>query len=318
MKKAFILLSCLALMLSCMGVEKFEYDTPPHLSGGLFGQDVEEEDEGDFSLGDDDSLIVPEDTWAENQPTGAPMTISVMSYNVGKFNKFKSEGKDGYPALGHDSYPEVATCINYANADVVGLNEVNKGQQTTLATKLGTEWAGQFAYANSSNYGNAIVFNKASAVVKNIERVNIPKTADAGETRSMGVIEFEDYVFCVVHLDHKSDQARNNGAKIVTDWVRAKYGFGKTTKPVFLVGDMNCTQTAVTIKYFEKFWTRISQIGGTFPSKGTCIDYIFVFNNGIKYEVDRTEIVNPKVCEDARLASDHYGVYTEVTFNKQK
>ena len=306
-------------MLSCMGVEKFEYDTPPHLNGGLFGEETEEEDGGDFSLEEDDALIVPEDTWAENQPAGAPMTISLMSYNVGKFNKFKSEGKDGYPALGHDSYPEVATCISYANADVVGLNEVNKGQQTTLAAQLGPDWSGQFAYANSSNYGNAIVFNnKTSSVVKNIERINIPKTADAGETRSVGVIEFEDYVFCVVHLDHKSDQARKDGAKIVTDWVRARYGFGKTTKPVFLVGDMNCTQTAVTIKYLEKFWTRISQIGGTFPSKGTCIDFIFVFNNGIKYEVDRTEIVNPNACADARLASDHYGVYTEVTFNRQK
>lgn len=305
-------------MLSCMGVEKFEYDTPPHLNGGLFGEEAEEEDEGDFSLGDDDALIIPEDTWAENQPAGKPMTISLMSYNVGKFNKFKSEGKDGYPALGHDSYPEVATCISYANADVVGLNEVNKGQQTTLAAQLGPDWSGQFAYANSSNYGNAIVYNKTSNVVKNIQRVNIPKTADAGETRSMGVIEFEDYVFCVVHLDHKSDQARNDGAKIITDWVRNNYGFGKTTKPVFLVGDMNCTQTAVTIKYLEKFWTRISQIGGTFPSKGTCIDFIFAFNNGIKYEVDRSEIVNPSACADTRLASDHYGLYTEVTFNRQK
>ena len=318
MKRSFILLSILALVLSCTGVERFEYDTPPHLNGGLFGQEVEEEDGGDFSLDDDDALIVPEETWAENQPTGAPMTISVMSYNVGTFNKFKSEGKDGYPALGHDSYPEVATCINYANATVVGLNEVNKGQQSTLATQLGSDWAGQFIYAKSQNYGNAIVYDKTSAVVKNAQRVNIPKTSDAGEQRSMGVIEFEDYVFCVTHLDHKSDKARTEGAKIITDWVRANYGFGKTTKPVFLVGDMNCTQTDVTIKYLEKFWTRISSIGGTFPSKGTCIDFIFVFNNGIKYEVDRSEIVNPKACESARLASDHYGLYTEVTFNKQK
>ena len=87
MKKIFIVLSCLSLVFSCTRVEKFEYDTPPHLNGGLFGDGDGQEDEGDFSLDEDDALIVPEDTWNDEQPQGRSLTISVMSYNVGKFNK---------------------------------------------------------------------------------------------------------------------------------------------------------------------------------------------------------------------------------------
>ena len=321
MKKIFIMLCALSLVLSCTdGKQGLDNELPPHISGGQQTPGEDEGDSGDYPLepgnpggnnGSNEGTVAPEGEWADKQPTGEPMTISLMSYNVGKFNKFSSQ-------LGHDSYPEVAECINYGYADVVGLNEVNKGQQTSLATTLGKDWSGSFYYANSSTYGNAIVYNKCSNVVNRDLRVTIPKTGGAGEVRSMGAVEFEDFVFCVTHLDHKSDQARQDGARLITEWALQNYGYGKTTKPVFLTGDMNCNQNNVTIKYFEKYWTRISVVGGTFPSSGQCIDFIFVLNNGIKYEVGTTKVVNNKALSVASVASDHYAVYSQVTFHKQK
>lgn len=308
------MLCAFSLVLSCTdGKQGLDNDIPPHLAGGGSGSQKPGED-GDNTQtpdkpGEDD--VIPEDTWAEKQPTGSPMTISLMSFNVGKFNKFRDE-------LGHDSYPEVKECIDYAQADVVGMNEVSKGQQTTLATTLGSNWSGYFYYAANSTYGNAIVYNKCLPMVKRDIHLTIPKTAGASEIRSMGAVEFEDFVFCVTHLDHTSDAARKDGAERITAWALQNYGYGKTTKPVFLVGDMNCNQANSTIKYFEKYWTRISVVGSTFPKTGQCIDFIFALNNGIKYEVGLSKVVNAKAVSVADKASDHYGVYTEVTFNKQK
>lgn len=279
-------------------------EIPPHLqdqeqeSGGSGGNGGSEQP-GDNE--DDDDVVVT--------PSGETMTVTVMNYNVGKFAKYQSE-------LGRLSYPEVVAVINYADANVVGLNEVTKGQQSTLATTLGTAWSSWFYYAANENYGNAVVYDKTSSVVNREYRVNIPKTAGASEIRSMGAVEFEDYVFCVTHLDHTSDAARMNGAKLITEWAKGK--FASSTKPVFLVGDMNTTPSNSVISYFKEHWTMISPIGTTFPGKGTCIDFIFVLKNNAVYEVNDTKILNKNVVPEAETASDHYGIFAKVTFNKQK
>lgn len=276
-------------------------EIPPHL------QDQEQEsggngDEGDSGQtgGGEGDVVVP--------PSGESMTVTVMSYNVGSFR--------GKGELDHEPFPEVAASINYADANVVGLNEVKKGQQNTLATTLGSNWSSWFYYAANSNYGNAIVYDNTSAVVNREHRVNIPKTDGASEVRSMGAVEFEDFVFCVTHLDHTSDAARMNGARLVTEWAMSK--FGSSTKPVFLVGDMNTTPSNSVIAYFRENWTMISPIGTTFPAKGTCIDFIFALNNEAVYEVKSSRVLNKNVVPEAEVASDHYGLCAEVTFNRQK
>ena len=315
MKKIILMSFILAAALACGKVDLPQYDTPPHL------QDTEKEEN---NKGDEDGK---EDEGNKDDqgdkpapPTGTQMTVRFVSYNVGGFRKYHSD-------LGHYSYPEVASIAKNISADVIGLNEIFKGansvdsgadQPARLASELGTGWNSYFAYAANTTYGNGIVSAPEYEIVKEWPATMIPKTADAGERRSMGCVEYEDFVFCVTHLDHQSSQARKDGVKIITDWALANYGPDKTTKPVILLGDMNCIPADATITAFKKDWTMVSVKEPTFPSKGTCIDYIFVLNNGVSYEVGESHSVASNSAADVNKASDHYAIYCDLTFKAQK
>ena len=242
------------------------------------------------------------------------MTVRFISYNVGKFAKYES-------ALGHKSYPEVAKVIQEIGGTVVGLNETNKGQATELAKALGTGWTGYFAYAANTNYGNSIVAAPEYKVVKEYPRVDIPKVdANTSEVRSLGVVEYEDFVFCVTHLDHMSIEARKHGVKVITDWCLENYGPGKTTKPVILLGDMNCIPAEVTIANFKENWDWVSANENTFPCPNPtkCIDFVFVLKNGVSYTKGESHSVFKTLTTDIEKASDHYPIYADITFNAQK
>lgn len=302
MKKNILLSLILVCAVSCVGkVDLPEYDTPPHLQGTEQEppkEDGKEEDKQDPTL----------------PPAGAPMTVRFISYNVGKFAKYES-------ALGHKSYPEVAKVIQEIGGTVVGLNETNKGQATELAKALGTGWTGYFAYAANTNYGNSIVAAPEYKVVKEYPGVDIPKVdANTSEVRSLGVVEYEDFVFCVTHLDHMSIEARKHGVKVITDWCLENYGPGKTTKPVILLGDMNCIPAEVTIANFKENWDWVSANENTFPCPNPtkCIDFVFVLKNGVSYTKGESHSVFKTLTTDIEKASDHYPIYADITFNAQK
>ena len=303
MKKNILLSLILVCAVSCVGkVDLPEYDTPPHLQGTEQEppkEDGKEEDKQDPTL---------------PPAAGAPMTVRFISYNVGKFAKYES-------ALGHKSYPEVAKVIQEIGGTVVGLNETNKGQATELAKALGTGWTGYFAYAANTNYGNSIVAAPEYKVVKEYPRVDIPKVdANTSEVRSLGVVEYEDFVFCVTHLDHMSIEARKHGVKVITDWCLENYGPGKTTKPVILLGDMNCIPAEVTIANFKENWDWVSANENTFPCPNPtkCIDFVFVLKNGVSYTKGESHSVFRTLTTDIEKASDHYPIYADITFNAQK
>ena len=75
---------------------------------------------------------------------------------------------------------------------------------------------------------------------------------------------------------------------------------------------MNCNQNNVTIKYFEKYWTRISVVGGTFPSSGQCIDFIFALDNKARYDVVGSDVPLDFESGSVTEASDHLPVYVDV------
>lgn len=242
-------------------------------------------------------------------------TLRLVSYNVGLFSKYKSE-------LGHYSYPEAAAVLAEYGADVVGLNESDNGNNRTenhcqaqkLASELGTDWSYYFAYAANKYYGNSIVASSACKVVKEWPSLIIPQ--DMGlEQRSMGAVEYEDFVFCVTHFDYMNADVLLSGAELTTEWALENYGTGKTSKPVFMVGDLNCTPDHQAITYLKKHWTMISTDDLTFPCPGPrtkCIDYVFVLNNGADFKVLESEVILSASAADVTLISDHYPVYVDV------
>ena len=250
-------------------------------------------------------------------PAENVMSLRLLSYNVGAFSKHKD-------ALGHYSYPEVASLIEEYHVSVVGMNETDNGYSRTgydyqareVAEELGTGWTYYFASAANDYYGNSILAAPAYKAVKEWPRLVIPKADDGREIRSMGAVEYNDFVFCVTHLDDMSLASRKESVGLITDWALENYGKGKTNKPVFLVGDFNCTPGEETIAMMRENWDWISSEVKTYPSPSPtkCIDYIFVLDNGVDYLVRESDSI---VSDVADMASDHYPVYADVMFRAE-
>ena len=252
------------------------------------------------------------------------MTVRFVSYNVGCFKKYKT-------ALGHFSYPEVAEVLKENRAAVVGLNETDNGAERTdydyqaqkLAEQMGEGWTYYFAPARSTTYGNGIIASPSYKVVKEWPKLTIPKMdPNTSEVRSMGAVEYEDFVFCVTHLDHRSEASRLEGVRLITEWAKDNYGTGKSNKPVILLGDMNCVPTDAPIIEFEKDWDWVSANELTFPCKEgqpltKCIDFVFVLKNGAQYTVGKSHAIHSVASTNIYQAADHYPIYVDLIFNKQ-
>lgn len=249
-------------------------------------------------------------------PTLSPreVTITFMSYNVGVFKKY-------YDALGHYSYPEVAAVINSIGPDVIGLNETDwerartesQHQAELLAAQLGEEWKYQFTYALDPTYGNSILWKDNFNFVRGLPRLELPKDTGS-EDRSMGAVQFHDFIFCVTHLDHRSADDRLNAVRLITQWAKSH-----NSGPIFLVGDMNATPDSETIQELCKDWTLLSSTEYTHsaanPSK--CIDYIFLYtasNTLMKAEVLDKGVVTSAKNAAAAKASDHFATWAKVHF----
>ena len=245
-------------------------------------------------------------------------TVTVMTYNVGKFLKYKDE-------LGHYSYAEVASIIRQCGADVVGLNEIIDNQIHKLSAEMGDGWNFYFAPAAGYDNGNAVM---SSSDLKEVRRIkfDLPCVTEGYQTRSLGVVEYEDFLFCVTHLDHHNRANRVPQIRQINEWVKTNYG--NTDKPIILVGDMNAVPESPEISNLTpdieglgKYWKSISVTDGvTYPSSdgGKCIDYIFIWKNDlIEHAVKKSEVITSCPGVNVSLASDHYPVYTELTFRKK-
>ena len=250
---------------------------------GSFGKEVVP---GRMSITPGKKTVIRLDSknWTTVQET---KSFIFMSYNVGKFQKYKDE-------VGHYSYAEVASIIRQCGADIVGLNEIIDSQIQKLSTEMDSGWNFYFTPAVGYDNGNAII---ASSDLKEVRRVKIdlPCVTEGYQTRSLGVIEYEDFVFCVTHLDHHNRTNRVPQIKQINDWVKANYG--TSDKLIVLVGDMNAVPTSSEIKDdFAAYWKVVSNMDGlTYPTSGAekCIDYIFVWkNDAVEYTINKSEVLN--------------------------
>lgn len=253
-----------------------------------------------------------------------------MTYNVGKFEKFKDE-------LGHYSYPEAASIINHYGVDIVGLNEIEctrvlnidlNNQPKILAAEIGTGWNHHFFPAKDDDYGNAVVSSPELKAIST-SKIDLPCVTEGYQTRALGIVEYEDFIFCVTHLDHHNRTNRAPQIVQINNWIQTNYG--NSEKPIILVGDMNATPGSPEINGFSAefeglgvYWNTISVIGTkpnyvvTFPDHGSCLDYIFLWkNDAIDYTVNISEVVSAFSEFDVSLVSDHYPVYTDITFKKK-
>ena len=236
-------------------------------------------------------------------------TVTLVTYNVGVFSKSGTNTSD-----------MVAAMMKELSPDAISLNELDSCTQRNpyfqikdFAKKMGG-WYFLYAPAikhQGGKYGIGIVNSPKLTALKRYS-ISLDKM-DGGEQRALAVVEFQDFVFCSTHLDHRSSTAQLRQVAQIDSLVAAD--FGLSGKPVILCGDLNCLPDSGTIAELEKNWTVISPDAFTFSAKNPSkrIDYFLVR----KSTADRIEVKDARVCRtfksgDVAVASDHLPVLVTI------
>lgn len=236
--------------------------------------------------------------------TREPLTMTLVSYNVGVFSKYED-----------NTVPQVADVIRGADATLAALNELDSCnrrhatfQLKELADDLGG-WAYQFASAfpfAGGAYGNGVV--SRDRVISRY-KVHLPQS-DGSEPRSVAVVETDRCVFASVHLDYVGERSQIDQVNALNDWFKAVYA--GTKKPVLLCGDFNAEPDSEAIRLMRESWTQLSGTDFTYSTKNPrkCIDYVFAWKEAAPVEVLSSEVLTA----GTETLSDHFPVKVVVKF----
>lgn len=263
------------------------------------------------SSNDDKLPAIGGETQEETLPEKKAQTYRLVSYNVGSFGKYTNS-----------SEKMIADMMDELKTDAMGLNEVdyfnkrhNTDQVANMAAYIG--WDCYFAKAmdwNGGQYGNALAWSKNLKALDTYT-IELPKQTGS-ENRSCGVVEFEDFVLAVTHLEVKTENDRLAGVKIITEKLSEKYGKGK--KPVLLCGDMNDGPKSNVVAAYKENWTQLTPNENTIPSTNptNCIDFFFALNGAGAYTVVSAGVPKGFTKGDLKQASDHLPVYIDIKIEK--
>ena len=245
-----------------------------------------------------------------------PYRLTVVSYNVGAFNKYVK-----------NSSPEVANMMNEIKADVIGLCELDscsivrnqrRNQLAEFVSQMGEGWFGYFGKAMSFGGGGYGVGAVVSPRFRVRESYTIPLPKGRGsEPRAAAVVETDRFIFACAHLDFADGPSRLIQAQTVSKALVER--FEKTGKPVILCGDFNAAPDSETINYFRENWDIITSELPTFPSDNprACIDYIMVLKGSCKYRLVGFPGVKTKFgTGNPKTASDHLPVMARIRLNQ--
>lgn len=244
--------------------------------------------------------LVPLATFA-----AAPVTLRVMSYNI-----HHGEGLDGKLDL-----ERIARVIRESRADVVGLQEVDRGVARTQKRDLPAELAKltgmQVAFAKNiahqgGDYGTAVL---SRFPITRADHFPL-KMIGQGEQRGLQQVRLDvrgrEVFFLNTHLDHRREPAeREHSAGEIRTLVAAA---GDT--PLILVGDLNARPESTAIGILRQFLTDAWSVVGrgpgyTIPVKKPTqrIDYIWV--TAATIEPVSMEVLHSE-------ASDHLPIVAEL------
>lgn len=235
----------------------------------------------------------------------APKTLRVMTYNI-----HHGEGLDGKVDL-----LRIAELIKAEGADLVGLQEVDRGTERTQRRDFPAELAAltgmtcvfsnNYAY-QGGEYGNAILTRFPVKRRSNLHYQMLRPGEQRGLLQVVLDVHGHEVVFLNTHIDYRPDDAERqlNAGEI------EKIATAYAGKPTILVGDFNDTPGSRTItrvgQTFEDTWQLIGQgEGWTIPAAEPRkrIDYIWISKDHslkpVRAWVPRTE------------ASDHLPVVAE-------
>jgi endonuclease/exonuclease/phosphatase family metal-dependent hydrolase len=237
-----------------------------------------------------------------------PATLRVMTYNI-----HHGEGLDGKVDL-----LRIAELIHREGADIVALQEVDKGVPRTARRDLPAELAELTGMAcvfsnnlsfQGGEYGNAVLTRFPVLRVTNTPYPMLRDGEQRGLLQLVLDVRGRELVFMNTHIDYRSDDAERwlNVGEIET---QTKHYAGR---PIILCGDFNTTpESRVCRRLSERFddtWARIGEGDGfTIPASQPAkrIDYIWITND--------KSLVPLRVWVPQSDASDHLPVVAEVRF----
>jgi endonuclease/exonuclease/phosphatase family metal-dependent hydrolase len=232
-------------------------------------------------------------------------TLRVMTYNI-----HHGEGIDQKFDL-----ERIARLIRDARADIVGLQEVDRGCERTQKRDLAGELAqltGMKAHFEKNidyqggEYGNAVLTRFPIKRAMNTHFRRLGEGEQRGVMQLLLDVNGRDVLFMNTHLDHRRDEAERISSAEELKGIVSRAG----KVPVILVGDFNAAAASRTHESIKSFLLDSWEIAGkgdgfTIPvaKPSRRIDYIFVSRDSI--EPRAMEVLHS-------LASDHLPLVAEL------
>jgi endonuclease/exonuclease/phosphatase family metal-dependent hydrolase len=234
-----------------------------------------------------------------------PSTIRVLTYNI-----HHGEGIDKRLDL-----ERIAKLILDAKADVVGLQEVDRGCDRTQKRDLPAELAkltGMIVHFEKNipyqggEYGNAVLTKFPIKKARNTHYRMLRPGEQRGVLQLVLDVRGREVLFMNTHIDYRPDDAE----RVLNVEELKQMVADAGTMPVILCGDFNATPESRTIGNVKQFLTDAWSTAGrgdgltipvTKPAKR--IDYIFVSKDTI--EPVKMDVIHS-------IASDHLPVLAEL------
>ena len=221
---------------------------------------------------------------AHAQPSAEPISFRVMTYNirhgVGMDNKL--------------DLPRIAEVIQREKADIVALQEVDKGVARTSRRDLTTELAkltgmtGVFSNNHKyqgGDYGNAILSRFPVLQQTNFHYQMIRPNEQRGVLQLVLDVHGKKLLFMCTHIDYRQEDEERKMNVVELKGIVAAHA----KMPIILCGDFNSTPDSKIHEMAKKFladsWELIgSGVGSTFPSDkpDRRIDYIWISPESIR------------------------------------
>ena len=243
-----------------------------------------------------------------NSPSAAPQTFRVMTYNI-----HHGEGLDGKVDL-----LRIAESIKREVADIVALQEVDKGVERTARRDLPDELAALTGmtciFSNNyhhqgGEYGNAVLTRFPIKHWTNTHYQKVNEMEQRGILQLTLDVRGRELVFMATHLDHRPDDAARWSNVGEIEALEKQY----RGRPLILCGDFNDTPESRVCRRinqtFEDTWRRAGNgTGFTIPAEKPRkrIDYIWISKE--------KSLVPLKIWVPQSEASDHLPVVAEFQY----
>ncbi len=247
------------------------------------------------------------------------MSIKVMSQNVMCWEE---------PEIGtyERRYPLLQRALTAHGADVIGLQEVKPNCKEFL-DKILPDFEHILIYRDEKSMeATPIYWNPKTLTALDRGHFWLSETPevcsrgwDGKCVRIACWVLFEEkesgkrFAFVNTHLDHKGEEARQQGIRLVCDFIKSKFG----DTPLVLTGDFNARPDSPTIatadtllwdaRRVAKESTSEPTFHGFHKQVNSIIDYIYLSPD---IECSRFELI--KETDGPSVQSDHYGIMATI------